>query len=105
MGIYKGIKIPDQLQGIIKHMSDVEEAREELAILGQQWDLLTILGQITSLNTDMADTQESFKYLTEELLSTLGLETLKKSVHSLTGQAQVAVDILIRNLFERTADI
>lgn len=32
-------------------------------------------------------------------------ENLKKTVQQLNGKAQVAVDILIRNLFERTADI
>lgn len=105
MSIYKGITIPDKLSGLIGHMEDLEQSREEISILGQQWDLLTILGQMTGSGTSMAGTRASFHKLTEQLLGTLGLETLKKTTQSLTGQAQVSVDIVIRNLFERTADI
>jgi hypothetical protein len=105
MSIYKGITVPAKLDGIIGHMADLERSREEISILGQQWDLLTILGQITGSGTNMSGTRESFRSLTEQLLGTLGLETLKKTTQTLSGQAQVAVDIVIRNLFERTADI
>jgi chemotaxis signal transduction protein len=105
MSIYKGIAIPEKLEGLINHMEDLEQSREEISVLSQQWDILTILGQITGSGTDMSGTRESFKALTEQLLGTLGIETLKKTTQSLTHQAQVAVDIVIRNLFERTADI
>lgn len=105
MGNYKGITIPDELIGVIEHMDKLEADREELSVLSQQWDLLTILGQMSGSGTDMSKTREDFKHLTSKLLSVLGVETLNKTVQSLTAKAQVAVDIVIRNLFERTADI
>ena len=86
-------------------MTDVEGYREELHNLGNQWDLLTILGQMSGTGTDMTGTRKGFQRLTSELLGQLGLETLKKVVQEIDSKAQVAVDIVIRNLFERTADI
>jgi len=86
-------------------MSEVERYREELSNLGSQWDLLTILGQMSGTGTDMTGTREGFQSLTSELLGQLGLETLKKTAQDIGAKAQVVVDIVIRNLFERTADI
>jgi len=105
MATYKEIEVPDQLDGIIGYMSDVEAYREELTTLGQQWDLLTILCQMTGEGTDMTETRQGFKDLTTQLLGTLGIETFKKTLQQLGSKSQVAVDIVIRNLFERTADI
>lgn len=105
MSNYKGISIPDKLKGVIEHMKKLEEDREELSVLSQQWDLLTILGQMSGSGTDMTRTREDFKNLTSKLLNVLGVETLHKTVQSLGAKAQVTVDIVIRNLFERTADI
>lgn len=102
---YKDVKVPKQLLGLINHMSDVEGYREELRNLGNQWDLLTILGQISGTGMDMSGTRLGFQRLTAELLGQLGMETLKKTVQEIGSKAQVAVDIVIRNLFERTADI
>lgn len=102
---YKGVKIPPQLLGVIDHMADVERYREELRFLGSQWDLLTILGQMNGTGMDMTETHRGFQLLTSELLGQLGLETLKKTIQEIGSKAQVAVDIVIRNLFERTADI
>ena len=102
---YKDVEIPKELSGLISHMADVEGYREELHNLGNQWDLLTILGQMSGTGTDMTGTRLGFQRLTSELLSQLGLETLKKTIQEIGSKAQVAVDIVIRNLFERTADI
>ena len=53
----------------------------------------------------MGSTKKSFSKLTDKLLNHLATETLKKTVREMTAKAQIAVDIVIRNLFERTADI
>lgn len=102
---YKDVQIPKSLANVITHMRCVENYREELRILAGQWDLLTILGQISGTGTNMTSTREGFKLLTNELLSQLGMENLKKVIQEIASKAQVAVDIVIRNLFERTADI
>ena len=78
---------------------------DELSALGQRWDLLSILGDISGSAADMSAAREGFEQLTGELLAQLGTETLRKTVQRITSKAQVAVDIVIRNLFERTADI
>jgi chemotaxis signal transduction protein len=97
--------ILDELKDIIPHMGDVKGYRDELKALGSQWDLLTLLGQISGTESDMSATQKEFQSLNDELLGQLGMETLKKTIQKMSAIAQVAVDILIRNLFERTADI
>jgi len=102
---YKDVLIPQELSGMISYMKNVEDYREELRILAGQWDLLTILGQISGTGTNMTSTREGFKHLTNELLTQLGLENLKKVIQEVGSKSQVAVDIVIRNLFERTADI
>lgn len=86
-------------------MLDLELVRERLSLLGQQWDLLTILGQVCGTGTDMTTTREEFNALTHELIGNLGLETLDKFCEMLLFKAQVSIDIVVRNLFERTADI
>jgi chemotaxis signal transduction protein len=103
--VYKNVEIPRELFRLIPHMGDVEGYRDELNTLVSQWDLLTILGQMAGTDSDMTSTRKEFQSLTNDLLGHLGLETLKKSVQEVGAVAQVAVDILIRNLFERTADI
>lgn len=55
--------------------------------------------------TDMNGTRQSFQKLTESLLNQLANETLRKCIFEMTSKMQVAIDILVRNSFERTADI
>ena len=102
---YKDVMVPAILNHLINHMPDVESYREELRTLGGQWDLLTILGQMSGTGMDMSETRRGFQHLTSELLGQLGLEILTKTIREIAGKAQVTVDIVIRNLFERTADI
>ncbi|MEA2049622.1 MAG: hypothetical protein U9O56_02670 [Campylobacterota bacterium] len=102
---HKGVKIQKELFHFIKHMDSVENYREDLLELSGSWDNLTIMGQLGHTNIDMKSTKNSFGKLTEELLSHLAMETLKKTVREMTAKAQISVDIVIRNLFERTADI
>jgi len=105
MALYKGIELDDSLRGVIRHMSGAEEYRETLQGLQGVWDNLTLLGQLSGTGTDMSATRQAFNRLTAGLLNNLGNESLKKTVLEMKSKAQVAVDIMIRNLFERTADI
>ncbi|MGZ8160239.1 MAG: chemotaxis protein CheW [Methylobacter sp.] len=105
MANYKNIDIEEGLIGMIRHMQAVNECREELNNLQSVWDNLTLLGQLSGTGTDMNGTRQSFQKLTGSLLNQLASETLRKCVSEMTSKAQVAIDILVRNLFERTADI
>lgn len=105
MPIYKGIEIDESLAGIIRYMQGVEDYREVLGQLQGAWDILTLLGQLTGAAAEMSGTREAFQCLTGDLLNHLGKETRRKAVADLRSKAQVSIDILVRNLFERTADI
>jgi len=102
---YKNIDLDERLVGVIRHMNAVEEYREVLQNLQSVWDNLTLLGQMSGTGTDMSGTRQAFAQLTGSLLNHLGAETLEKCVLEMSAKAQVAIDILVRNLFERTADI
>ncbi|WP_347989802.1 chemotaxis protein CheW [Methylomonas sp. AM2-LC] len=101
----KSLDVEESLTKMIRHMQIVEECRVELNNLQGIWDNLTLLGQLSGTGTDMNGTRQSFQKLTGSLLNQLANETLRKCVLEMTSKAQVAIDILVRNLFERTADI
>ena len=87
------------------YIPEVANYNNALSSLAERWNLLTLLDQMSNLNMDMTDTREQFEHLTEQLLLKLGAERLKKLTSEMNSKAQVAVDIVIRNLFERTADV
>jgi chemotaxis signal transduction protein len=105
MAIYKGVEVDDVLVGIIRFMQGVEDYREGLSKLQGAWDILSLLGQLTGAAAEMSGTRESFQRLTGNLLNHLGQETRSKAVADLRDKTQNGIDILVRNLFERTADI
>jgi chemotaxis signal transduction protein len=69
------------------------------------WDNLSLLGQLSGTGTDMSGTRRAFSELAVSLLNQLGNEALKECLQEMGSKAQVAINILVRNLFERTADI
>lgn len=102
---YKGISVKKELYPIIKHIEDVDKYREELGRLSSSWDIFALLGQLGDINIDIGKTKENFLNLTSTLLNHLSEQTIKKVTAEMKFKSQVAIDILIRNLFERTADI
>lgn len=102
---YKNFKISSELLPLIKYMEPVEQSREKLNDLSKNWDSLSLLSQLGDAGVDMSRIKNNFTTLSSELINYLGTELLKKSVGEINSKAQVAVDIVIRNLFERTADI
>lgn len=105
MASYKNIEFDEKMVKFVRHMNAVEEYRETLQGLQMVWDNLTLLGQMSGAGTDMSETRRGFSELTSNLLNELGKKTLQKCVVEMGAKAQVAIDILVRNLFERTADI
>jgi hypothetical protein len=105
MATYKGISFPDHVAPLARHMPSVNDHREALATLSGTWDTLALLAHLSNLKADMREVRASFGELTGELLVSLAEEMLKLADETLGHQAQIAVDVLTRNLFERTADI
>src|SRR5690606_2003671 len=101
----KGMLFDAALAPLLPRMNSVNNHREALQRLQDSWDHLTLLGQMSGIAADITTTGEGFKTLSGKLLNTLAQRLLDNLVQTLRGKAQVAVDILVRNLFERTADV
>lgn len=93
------------------YMADVAKCKARITTLNDQWENIKLLCEINcphqskALIPTMTATQQSFENLQQQLVDTLVLETLNKMEQKLLSKAQVAVDVLIRNLYERTADV
>lgn len=102
---YKGINVKKELYPVIKYIEDVNKYKDELGTLSSSWDMFALLGQLGDINIDIGKTKENFLNLTSTLLNHLSEQQIKKVTQEMKFKAQVAIDVLIRNLFERTADI
>lgn len=90
---------------VLRHMSSVEDYRARLAGLQGSWDTLSLLSHLRGDGTDVSGTRQAFESLANDLVQSLSEETYRKSVLALKAKGQIAIDIVVRNLFERTADI
>jgi chemotaxis signal transduction protein len=90
---------------IVHHMPAVAEYRARLASLQGSWDTLSLLSHLRGGGADMTGTRHAFETLTGELIQSLGEETYRKSLQALKARSQIAIDVIVRNLYERTADI
>ena len=85
--------------------------KNKLEYLNNWWTKISLIGKINSYSldtmifSDMQSTKEKLSELQRNLVRSLLIEEVKKSILDSTSKAQVAIDILIRNLFERTADV
>ncbi|QKF73639.1 CheW-like domain-containing protein [Aliarcobacter faecis] len=102
---YKGINIKNELYPIIKYIEDVDRYKDELGTLNSSWDILSLLGQLGDINIDIGKTKDNFLNLTSTLLNHLSIQQIKKVTQEMNFKSQVSIDVLIRNLFERRADI
>ncbi|RXJ78314.1 chemotaxis protein CheW, partial [Arcobacter sp. F2176] len=102
---YKGIELKQELLQYFKHMFLVEEYREELVSLSKSWDNLSLLSNFGNNSANINETKNNFSKLTSKLLNHLSNELLEKTIRQMKFKSQISIDILIRNLYERTADI
>ena len=96
------------LDYLAKFMSSLHGDQEKLRVIQSEYDNLSLLGQLLSVGssiTDISSMRADFNKLVADLLSQLAGELQKKAILGLRSNARVAIDILVRNLFERTADI
>ena len=95
----------EQEEQLLKWMPAVVEYRQRLASLQGAWDNLALLSHLGDDGTNLSSTREAFETLASDLVTHLATETHQKTLLAGEARAQVAIDILVRNLFERTADI
>ncbi|WP_181832721.1 chemotaxis protein CheW [Bosea caraganae] len=105
MSASKGFDADPSLSGLGRHMHAIAAYREELGRLQASWDTLSLLGELSGNATEMAGTRAAFGELSTALLHHLAIETHRKALADLRTKAQNGINILVRNLFERTADI
>lgn len=92
-------------------MRDINSYNTKLSSLYEKWDNAKLLCEMNcpvqskAILPKMAHIQNIFFELQNRLISTLIEETLKKTNLTLYSTAQFAIDILMRNLYERTADV
>lgn len=101
----RGIPFSAEVAGFVRYMPLVDEHRESLLRLQAVWDSLALMGQMSGSAADISKTRSAFESLTARLLDSLARRLLENAYHQLEGKAQVAIDVLVRNLFERTADV
>lgn len=89
----------------------VKSYDERLYSLNQWWGKISLIGKINSQKVsasildEMQGTKQKFSELQGHLIQNLLKEHLLKRISDDHNKSQVAIDILIRNLFERTADV
>jgi hypothetical protein len=92
------------MQGVLEH-------EQKLQQLDDWWGKVSLIGKINSLRlgsdilTSMDITKQRFNQLQHTLIDNLLQEQTKKVLLHDNASCQMAIDVLIRNLFERTADI
>ena len=96
---------------LLSAMPDVKGYDATLRSLNDWWGKIALIGKINSHNIastileDMSLTKDKFGALQHQLMQNLLKEHVQKLILDNSSKAQVAIDLLIRNLFERTADV
>ncbi|WP_432735677.1 cache domain-containing protein [Maridesulfovibrio sp. FT414] len=96
---------------LLQSMPDTSGCVNRLSRLDRQWTMATMTGKINcnriaqTLIDFIIKTQDNFSDLKQNLIEILITENTGKVVQEISGAAQVVIDILKRNLFERTADV
>lgn len=90
---------------ITAHMAELNQHKNDIFQLQSVWDNLSLLAQLSGTGIDISETREDFGQVTQSVMKNLSIEMLNKTVSSLQSKAFVTINLVIRNLFERTADI
>lgn len=93
------------------YMPEIENYKSSFDSLNRLLGKTTLTGKISSLDTAenlfhyMEKVKDNFSSMQADLIGVLAGENVTKVVNEIRAIAQVTIDILIRNLFERTADV
>lgn len=87
------------------HMANLNKHKNAIFQLQSVWDNLSLLAQLSGTGIDISQTREDFGKVTQSVMDNLANEMLNKSIVSLSSKAYVIINLVVRNLFERTADI
>ncbi|MFO1338709.1 MAG: chemotaxis protein CheW, partial [Burkholderiaceae bacterium] len=98
-------------EDLVAHMRRVLVAERDLHDLGVVWRLIESSAAIScpseaaAILPTLIGTRERFDALHQRLTEQMADETRAELADELAAKAQCAIDILVRNLYERTADV
>jgi len=96
---------------LVPHMRRVQAAERDLRDLGVVWQMIESSAAIScpedvaTILPTLIQTRERFQDLQKRLIDRMAAENHAELGDELTAKAQCAIDILVRNLYERTADV
>lgn len=98
-------------EDLVNHMHRVQTCERDLRDLGMLWQMIessatiSCPDEVAPILPTLIQTRERFNELQQRLISRMVDEQKAALGDALMAQAQCAIDILVRNLYERTADV
>ncbi len=95
----------------LPYMRDVQNCERSLHELSLLWRMVESSAKMNcpdeaqAILPNMAATRESFQQLEHEMVASLVGEKVANVLGGMGTQAQYVIDIIVRNLYERTADV
>lgn len=102
---------PLQLDTFLPYMRDVIRCEQSLRELNLMWRMIEASAKMNcpheakTILPTMAATRAGFNRLEQELVSSLVREKVANVLDEIGTKAQYVIDIVVRNLYERTADV
>jgi chemotaxis signal transduction protein len=99
------------LEDLVPHMRRVQSAERDLHDLGLVWQMIESSAaiscpeEVAPILPTLIRTRERFDDLQARLIRRMASENQAELGDELASKAQCAIDILVRNLYERTADV
>jgi hypothetical protein len=96
---------------VAPRMLSLQKLEKSLKRLDLSWKVIETTARVVSppesvgFVATLEHTRLAFSRLASEMVEQIALTHLQNCQHDLASRAQVAIDILVRNLFERTADV
>lgn len=96
---------------LVTHMRGVHAAERDLRDLGVVWRMvessaaISCPDEVAPILPTLENTRVRFDELRQRLVDQMVLENQAELADELSAKAQCAIDILVRNLYERTADV
>lgn len=100
-----------QIDNFLPYMRDVVRCEQSLHELNLMWRIIESSAKMncpteaSAILPTMATTRESFSRLESELVFSLVQQKVSTVLGEIGTKAQYVIDILVRNLYERTADV
>lgn len=102
-------QVPTEL--FLPYMRDVMRCEQSLQSLNQMWQVIEASARMNcpaeaqAILPTLAATRTGFARLESELVASLVQEKVHNVLTELATKAQYVIDIVVRNLYERTADV